>query len=112
MATGTTTTGAWTLATATKERTPKQQAALYDHYLVTRDSQFPQRAKAVTDLEATVLNYLERPLPATHDPDAIAEILTETVIHALYGADITREKVRGIGIGLAGVIHSRAGATG
>lgn len=64
---------------------------------------------AVTDLEATVLNYLERPLPTSHNPEAVAETLSHTVIHALYEADITRDKVLGVGVGLAGVINSAAG---
>jgi N-acetylglucosamine repressor len=64
---------------------------------------------AVTDLEATVLNYLDRPLTTIHDPEAVAETLTQTVIHALYEADIAREKVRGVGVGLAGVINGAAG---
>ncbi len=40
------------LATAAGERTPKQEAALYDHFLVTRDGQYPELAKTVTRLEA------------------------------------------------------------
>ena len=64
---------------------------------------------AVTDLETSVLNYLERPLPTTPDPEAIAETLAQAVIHILYKADIARERVRGIGIGLAGVINNETG---
>ncbi|NDJ75954.1 MAG: ROK family transcriptional regulator [Chloroflexi bacterium] len=64
---------------------------------------------AVTDLEATVLSYLERSLPNRETPTAVAETLSQTVIHAVYEADIAREKVRGLGVGLAGVINSTAG---
>lgn len=64
---------------------------------------------AVTDLDATVLNYLERPLLAIHDPQVIAETLSRTVIDALYQADIPRDRVLGIGVGLAGVINSVEG---
>lgn len=64
---------------------------------------------AVTDLEATVLSYLDRPLPTAQGPEAVAETLSHTVIHALYGADIPRDKVLGVGVGLAGVIDSTAG---
>ena len=64
---------------------------------------------AVTDLEATVLNYVDRPLLTIHDPEAMAETLSNTVVHALFEADITREKVRGVGVGLAGVINGAAG---
>ncbi len=38
------------LATAAADRTTEQQAALYDHYLVTRDALYPSLAKAATDL--------------------------------------------------------------
>ncbi len=64
---------------------------------------------AVTDLEATVLNYVERPLPNAPDPATVADFLTQIVVYALYDADISREKVRGVGVGLAGVINSDAG---
>jgi len=40
------------LATAPEQRTPERQAALYDHYLVTRDAEYPVLLKAVVDLEA------------------------------------------------------------
>lgn len=64
---------------------------------------------AVSDLETTVLNYIDRPLTGAHTPDAVAETLAQIVIQALYETGITREKVRGVGIGLAGVINGEAG---
>jgi predicted NBD/HSP70 family sugar kinase len=64
---------------------------------------------AICDLETTVLNYVEHPLTGVHTPDAIAETLAQIVIQALYDTGITREKVRGVGIGLAGVINGETG---
>ena len=64
---------------------------------------------AVSDLETTVLNYVEHPLTGSHTPDTVAETLARIVIHALYQTGITREKVRGVGIGLAGVIDGDSG---
>ena len=37
---------------AADKRTPEQQAALYDYYLITRDAEYPALAKQVADLEA------------------------------------------------------------
>jgi len=64
---------------------------------------------AVSDLETTVLNYVEHPLTSVHDPEAMAEIIAQIVIHALYKTGISRENVRGVGIGLAGVINGETG---
>jgi Protein of unknown function (DUF1553)/Protein of unknown function (DUF1549)/Concanavalin A-like lectin/glucanases superfamily/Planctomycete cytochrome C len=68
------------LATAVKDRTPKQHAALYDHYLATHDSQFPPLAKAVSDMQ-TELDSIKARSPVTHvqverkDSPAMANIL-------------------------------------
>jgi len=64
---------------------------------------------AVSDLETTVLNYVDHPLTGEHTPDAVAATLAQIVIQALYETGITRENVRGVGIGLAGVINGEAG---
>jgi N-acetylglucosamine repressor len=64
---------------------------------------------AVSDLETTVLNYLEQPLIGSHSPDTVAETLAQMVIHALYQTGITRDNVRGVGVGLAGVIDGESG---
>jgi hypothetical protein len=53
------------LATASNERTPQQQSALYDHYLVTRDPQFPALANAVVDLESE-REAIKARSPVTH----------------------------------------------
>jgi mono/diheme cytochrome c family protein len=69
------------LARPAQERTPEQQAALYDHYLVTRDPQYPALAKTVADLEAE-REAIRARSPITHiqeeakDTQAMAHILT------------------------------------
>ncbi|MEZ6130627.1 MAG: DUF1553 domain-containing protein [Planctomycetaceae bacterium] len=50
---------------AAKDRTAEQASALYDHYLNTRDAQFPALARAVTDLE-TEQNAIRQRSPITH----------------------------------------------
>jgi mono/diheme cytochrome c family protein len=68
------------LATPAEERTAEQQAALFEHFLVTRDPQFPALSKAVTDLEAEREAIRSRS-PLTHiqqekkDSPAMAHIL-------------------------------------
>ncbi|MEZ5300363.1 MAG: DUF1553 domain-containing protein [Verrucomicrobiales bacterium] len=53
------------LAAAADGRTPEQQAALYDHYLITQDTEFPALVKAVGDLEAERA-AIESRSPVTH----------------------------------------------
>ena len=53
------------LTTMSNERTPQQQSALYDHYLVTRDPRFPALAKAVDDLESE-REAIKARSPVTH----------------------------------------------
>ncbi len=65
---------------------------------------------AVTDLETTVLAYLEQPLMAAVEPREVADGLAQVVIQALFEAGITREQVRGVGIGLAGVVNGDTGS--
>ena len=68
------------LATAAKKRTPQQQAALYNHYLVTRDAQYPALEKQANALEAE-RKAIESRSPVTHiqqerqDSPAMAHIL-------------------------------------
>lgn len=64
---------------------------------------------AVTDLEATVLHYARRALPATQKPEGIAQALAQIVIDALAQAGVQQDQVRGVGIGLAGVIDGDTG---
>lgn len=64
---------------------------------------------AVTDLDATVLHYAEHPLPATQTPELIAQALAQVVIDALAQSGLRQDQVRGVGIGLAGVIDGDTG---
>ncbi|MEO2032114.1 MAG: DUF1553 domain-containing protein [Planctomycetaceae bacterium] len=68
------------LATAVNDRTPEQNAALYDHYLLTRDQQFRDLMQAVASLESA-REAIRRRSPATHiqqekkDSPATAHVL-------------------------------------
>lgn len=64
---------------------------------------------AVTDLEATVLNYVEKPVSGEHDLQTVATDLSTLVNHALSESGVAREQVRGVGVGLAGVIDCQDG---
>lgn len=64
---------------------------------------------ALTDLETTVIEYVEMPLGANHAPEAVSAVLTATVEQTIRQAAIPREKVLGIGVGLAGVVDCTAG---
>jgi len=64
---------------------------------------------AVTDLEARVLGYRERKLADDLSPQAVSRVLAEAVESGVRAAGIPREKVFGVGIGLAGVIDHHAG---
>ena len=68
------------LATAPEQRTDDQKNALYEHYLVTRDPEFPKLSQKVTDLEAE-RDAIKARSPVTHiqeekkDSPAMANIL-------------------------------------
>lgn len=64
---------------------------------------------AVTDLETTVLHYVEGPLAANHSPAAVSEAIAGFVREAMDAAGVPVEDVRGVGVGLAGVIDCPAG---
>ena len=53
------------LGIAAEQRTPEQQASLYDHYLVTRDAEYPKLLKAVVELE-TNREAIRARSPVTH----------------------------------------------
>jgi cytochrome c553 len=53
------------LASASEQRTPEQQAALFDYYLVTQDPEYLSRTKAVADLEAE-REAIQARSPVTH----------------------------------------------
>jgi glucokinase-like ROK family protein len=64
---------------------------------------------ALTDLNATVLHRVTHPLRDGQDVERTVEALAETVEGLIAGAEIDREKLVGVGIGLAGVIDSARG---
>jgi DNA-binding MarR family transcriptional regulator len=64
---------------------------------------------AMTDFNATVLYRATHPLEDGGDVERTVEALAETVEGLIAGAEIDREKVVGVGIGLAGVIDSARG---
>ena len=64
---------------------------------------------AVTDLEATVLKYFEGRATSDHTPIVVSAALAHAVERALSDIDIPRDRVLGVGIGLAGVIDCAAG---
>ena len=53
------------LSVTAKQRTPQQENALYEHYLITRDEEYPAVTKAVSDLESELAAITSRS-PITH----------------------------------------------
>ncbi len=66
-------------------------------------------AAAVTDLQATVLHYLEVPRTSDEPPTRTLGALIRTVERALKESRVDARKVLGIGIGMGGVIDSQNG---
>lgn len=64
---------------------------------------------AVTDLETTVLTYVESPLTPDFAPETVSAELADCVTNALARAGIPAVRVFGVGIGLAGVIDCASG---
>lgn len=64
---------------------------------------------ALTDLETTVLEYVETPLTVDHTPEMVSAVLCKIVEQTIRQANIPREKVLGVGVGLAGVVDCAAG---
>ncbi len=65
---------------------------------------------AVTDLEMTVLQYVESPRISDPTPAAISAALAGVVERTLSEAGIDRTQVFGVGVGLAGVVDCQAGS--
>lgn len=63
---------------------------------------------ALTDLEATVLAEATRPLP-TNDPDDAASAMGELIDDLLATSGVSRSRLLGVGIGMAGVIDGPSG---
>ena len=64
---------------------------------------------AATDLETQVLHYFDAPLAGGHDPRAVSNSIAATVDQTIRLAGVPRERVFGVGIGLAGVINCQSG---
>lgn len=64
---------------------------------------------AITDFESRIIEYTEKPLSPSHDSMLVIEQLVWIIESTLKDSKIEFEKLFGIGIGLAGVIHSREG---
>jgi predicted NBD/HSP70 family sugar kinase len=64
---------------------------------------------AITDLEVGVLRYAESRLVANHTPHVVSAELALAVEQVIALADIPRDRVLGVGIGLAGVIDCLSG---
>src|ERR1700730_16364784 len=61
---------------------------------------------AVTDLNAEVIAHHVTPLGDDHRLSVVQGLLISAIQTAIDNAQISRERVIGIGIGLAGLIHS------
>lgn len=64
---------------------------------------------AVTDFAAQILYYTEYALGSVHYPKTSSETIAQIVETTVLDAEIPREKVFGVGIGLAGVIYPQTG---
>lgn len=64
---------------------------------------------ALTDLNAAVLRRAIHPVQDGEDVGRTVDALAETVEGLIAGAEVEREKLVGVGIGLAGVIDSTRG---
>jgi predicted NBD/HSP70 family sugar kinase len=63
----------------------------------------------VTDLMADVLYRAHQPLPADVPPSTVLEIVAQTVRKQVSAAQIAWAKIRGLGVGVTGVIDSATG---
>lgn len=64
---------------------------------------------ALTDLNSQVRERLELPLDTTHTPEAVADALSDAVTKLVRASGISRSKLRGVGVGLAGIIDAAHG---
>ena len=83
------------LATAVPQRTEKQKAALYDHYLVTRDPEYPKLEKTVVDLEAE-REAIRARSPVTHIQEERKDMQPTAFVLARGAYDKPGEKVEAI----------------
>ncbi len=64
---------------------------------------------AVTDFAARIVHYSDYPHGSASYPQTSSEAIAKIVEKTLLDAEIPREKVFGVGIGLAGVIYPQTG---
>lgn len=64
---------------------------------------------ALTDLNAQVRERLTVPLSGSRTPDKIADALKNAVTELLRTSGVKQSKLRGVGIGLAGIVDARRG---
>jgi len=64
---------------------------------------------AVTNFESTIIGYQENPIPARANPQQLVEVLKMVIDSMLSALTIKPEQLLGVGIGLAGIIHSNEG---
>jgi len=62
---------------------------------------------ALADLNAKVIAHYSYPVGSEHSPEAIQALLIKTITEAIHNAQISTDRVLGIGIGLAGLIDAR-----
>jgi predicted NBD/HSP70 family sugar kinase len=65
---------------------------------------------ALTDLNAQVRQRLTVPLAVSHAPEPVADAVSEAVTQLMRAFGITRARLRGVGVGLAGIVDAPAGA--
>jgi len=66
-------------------------------------------ASALTDLDAHVLHHRVTPLEGQHSLAAVQEVIAAAVEATIAASQVERERVLGIGIGMAGVVDGQAG---
>mgnify|MGYP005843866915 CR=1 FL=1 len=64
---------------------------------------------ALTDLEGKVIDHKNYPIPSDHQPARVAAALADAVEAMVAESGIARDKLLGVGIGLAGVIYPHTG---
>ncbi len=64
---------------------------------------------ALTDLNAQVRHRLTAPLAGAADPETVADALSQAVAQLMRASGVNRMKLRGVGVGLAGIIDAPRG---
>ncbi len=64
---------------------------------------------ALTDLNSQVCRRLTMPLGNARDPETVANALSQAVARLMRASGVNRSKLRGVGVGLAGIIDAVGG---